>query len=219
MYIILKRTNDIDEVINVVYGNDETLVRNWVRDYINDDIESRKRTPLPENVKSIVYEMNDGRSSFELIQRTKHISKGYIYNSSEKKTDVLYSITLLQYNTNNVLTGLTADHTWANINNEINNRVLKQLDKESLYQTIVKLQQGINTKNTWNKIEFTSLLSDITRNFRKDLYSSVAKRMKRFGKKQNLVPENFNSTDNRSACKIEAIRIQNSLDKDDSSSI
>lgn len=219
MYIILKRNDDVDEIINVVYGNDETIVRNWIRDYINDDIESRKGGPLPENVKSIVYETNDGRSSFELIQRTKYINKGYIYNSSEKKTEILYTITQLEYNTNNVLTGLTADNTWANINNEINNRVLKQLDKESLYQTIVKLQQGINTKNVWNKTEFTSLLSDITKNFRKDLYSSIAKRMKRFGRKQNFVPENFNSTDNRSACKIEAIRINNKLDKDDSNSI
>lgn len=220
MYIILKRnvdeTNDDvndanakQQIINIFYGDDPVLVRTWISDYINEDIESRHMAPLPEGVRSVVYEMNDGEQSFELICRTKMIKQGYIYNSSEKRTEVLYTICALEYNSNNVLPGLTSDEMWGNINNEINNRVLKQLDRDSLYQVVVKLQQAVNTRRQWNRTEFTSLLSDITRNFRKDLYSAVAKRMRRFGKRRDLVPQDFNKT-GPNACKIEAIRLTRS---------
>lgn len=229
MYIILKRHVDdvlVDEdvsctkqeILNVFYCDDVSLVRNWIRDYINEDIQSRQMCPLPKDTRSIVYEINDGDSEFELIRRTKMISKGYIYNGSERKTDVLYAICALEYKTERVLPGLTSDQMWGNINDAINNRVLKQLDRDSLYQVVVKLQQAVNSRPRWNRLEFTSLLSDITRNFRKDLYSTIAKRMRRFGKRKDLVPSNFNTTGNN-ACKIEAIRLsKDSRDSDDHNS-
>jgi hypothetical protein len=75
---------------------------------------------------------------------------------------------------------------WKNINQEVNNRVLKQLDKDTLLQVLYKIQQRIETKPNWNKTEFTGLISETLKNFRKELYSSVAKRMKRFGKRKSL---------------------------------
>ena len=71
---------------------------------------------------------------------------------------------------------------WSDINNEINNRVLKRLDKNSLYQIIIELESKIRTKSTWNRTEYVGLVSEIIKNFKKSLYSTIAKRMKRFGK-------------------------------------
>ena len=51
-----------------------------------------------------------------------------------------------------------------NINQEINNRVLKQLDKDTLIQILHKIQQRIETKSHWNKTEFVGLFTEILKN-------------------------------------------------------
>ena len=136
--------------------------------------------------KEIIYEIDDDSQSFKLIKRTKAIKKGYVYNSSEKVVKIIYSIKIVECNSNKIIFLENSDH-FNNINREINNRVLKNLDKESLYQVLQKIQIGICTKKQWNSTEYNSLISEIIKTFKKDMYSSIAKKMKRFGKK------NFNN--------------------------
>ena len=213
MYIILKRSNDNEQILNIIYGQDDTIINKWIKEYLEQEIESLKMCPLEENIKNIIYEINEGINHYELIKREKRIRKGYIYNTSDKTANVVFSIKVLQYNSSHFLPNAQSNLQWENVNSEINNRVLKQLDKESLYQVFVKLQRAIDTKKQWNRLEYISTISEITKSFRKELYSSIAKKMKRFGKRQSLyknyVPDNFA---NKEKCKLENnISISNNI--------
>jgi hypothetical protein len=191
MFIVLKKDNEKDEVLNIFYGQDEhmTSIRSWIKEYIEEDIKTRKQNISDQEkkqFKEIIYEIDDDSQSFKLIKRTKAIKKGYVYNSSEKVVKIIYSIKIVECNSNKIIFLENSDH-FNNINREINNRVLKNLDKESLYQVLQKIQIGICTKKQWNSTEYNSLISEIIKTFKKDMYSSIAKKMKRFGKK------NFNN--------------------------
>jgi hypothetical protein len=208
MHIILKKIKEQTDILNVFYGNDTTLINNWIKEYINDDIEKFKLEPLNKDVRSISYEIIENQTNFELIKQIKRINKGYVYNSSERLTENVYTITVIEYTNTIDNCNLKENTKWADINNEINNRVLKQLDKESLYQVLTKIQTSIKVKSNWNYTEYTSLVSEILKTFKKDLYSSIAKRLKRFGKKQyNYSKINF-STEQLSgtSCKIESLK-------------
>jgi hypothetical protein len=198
MYIVLKTApSDNDEIVNVFYCEDITVIRNWVRQYIETDIKSLEYCPVTQGLKNITYELNDADKNIELIKKYKRVSKGYIYNSSERIVDVIYSISILEFDSNKCVTGLISSNNWENFNTEINKRVLRQLDKQSLFQVFMKLQQRIDTKTHWNKTEYTGLVTETVKNFKKQLYSSITKKMKR-----QYVPDNFNSA--RLPCKLEA---------------
>ena len=204
MFVILKKTVEKDEILNIFYGQDELLtsIRKWVREYIEEDIKNKKLNDTNEEYKKfkeIIYEINDGNQSFELIKKTKATKKGYIYKVSERVSNVIYSINILECNSNKIIF-LENSEYFNNINKEINNRVLKHLDKESLFQVLQKIQTGVYTKKQWNSTEYTGLVSETIKTFKKDMYSSIAKKMKRFGKK-NFV----------ASCKLESLSIENNI--------
>lgn len=203
MYIILKTSpSDNDEIINIFYCNDLTIVRNWVRQYIETDIKSLEFCPRTEDLRNITYELNDADKNIQLIKKYKRISKGYIYNSCERIVDIIYSISILEFDSDKCVTGLSCSNQFQNVNNEINRRILRQLDKDSLFKVFMKIQERIHTKQTWNKTEYTCLVSETIKNFKKQLYTSISKKMKRFNKRMYNVPDNFNSP--RFSCKLEA---------------
>jgi hypothetical protein len=191
MYIILKqssREGENDEILNMFYCSNQTIIRNWIKECIRNDIITRKEN---DKCQDVTYEINDAETNFQLIKLYKKISKGYIYNSSEKLSEIIYKISILEFDNN--LKTFTEDfdkrqgaalnnEKWSDINNEINNRVLKQLDQNSLYQIMIELESKIRTKSTWNRTEYVGLVSETIQKFKKSLYSTIAKRMKRFGK-------------------------------------
>jgi hypothetical protein len=187
MFIIYKQTpSQADEIIRMFYCNDLTVVRQWVKDYINQDITSYTYSPNEENIKYVTYELNDAENNFQLLKKYKRIYKGYVYNSSERITDIVYKISILEFDNTVDQTDLNASNMLNDIQSEINNRVIKQLDKESLVQIITKIQNEINTRQIWNRTEFTGIITDTLKHFKKELYSSVAKRMRRYGKRNSI---------------------------------
>lgn len=196
MYIILKqssREGENDKILNMFYCSNQTIIRNWIKDYIRNDIITRKEN---DKCQDVTYEINDAETNFQLIKLYKKISKGYIYNSTAKLSEIIYKISILEFYNN--LKTFTEDfdkgqgtalnnEKWADINNEINNRVLKQLDQNSLYQIIMEIESKIRTKSTWNRTEYVGLVSETIQKFKKSLYSTIAKRMKRFGKANHLL--------------------------------
>ena len=184
MHIILKQSSiegENDEILNMFYCSNQTIIRNWIKEFIRNDIITRKENDKQINDKiNLTYEINDAETNFQLIKLYKKISKGYIYNSSEKLSEIIYKISVLEFD--ECSTPALNNEKWSDINNEINNRVLKQLDQDSLYQIIIELESKIRTKSTWNRTEYVSLVSETIQKFKKSLYSTVAKRMKRFGK-------------------------------------
>lgn len=184
MHIILKqssREGENDQILNMFYCPNQTIIRDWVKNWIKTDIKAKKEASDADKQQDITYEINDAETNFQLIKRYKKIHKGYIYNLSEKVSEIDYKISILEFN-DNLSTETLENEKWSDINNEINNRVLKRLDKNSLYQIIIELESKIRTKSTWNRTEYVGLVSEIIKNFKKSLYSTIAKRMKRFGK-------------------------------------
>lgn len=211
MHIILKNSDKKIEVITVFYGDNTTVINNWIDEYINDDIESLKNIPLNKDERTVSYEIIENQNEYKVIKKIKKINKGYIYNSSERLTENVYTINLLEYDGINKFNPeqytLKENSKWTDINSEINNRVLKQLDKESLHQILNKIQGSIKLKSNWNYTEYTSLVSEILKTFKKDIYSSLAKRLKRFGKKQKHY-NNFTFSTEQSlteSCKLESL--------------
>lgn len=175
MYVIVKREDNTSEIVNMLYNKDSVLP--WINEYINDYIVLN----LQENIENYNIKQ-DERTTF-LYKKESIIKKGYFINENKTIEKLIYSIELLEYNCKNVpefnIKNTPSINLWENINDEINNRVLKNMDKESLYQFIVLLKTNINLKNKWTSNEFTNLTNEYLKSFRKELYSSVAKRMKR----------------------------------------
>jgi len=227
MFIIVKHNNHFpsenDEVLNIFYTVDLTCIRDWIKEYINQDIISYSYSPIEEDLKYLTYELNDGEHNFQLLKKYKRISRGYIYNSSERITDVLYSISILEFDSEKKTTPLQGSHMWKSVNVEINNRILKSLDKDSILTIFNVVQDKIHSKNNWNKTEFISVVSDTLREYKGAMYKSISKRLKRFNKRKNSykqlpdhiiidVDVDVEKPDNKnevSSCRLEAIKRNN----------
>jgi len=229
MFIIVKHNNhspsENDEVLNIFYTVDSTCIRDWIKEYINQDIISYSYSPIEEDLKYLTYELNDGEHNFQLLKKYKRISRGYIYNSSERITDVLYSISILEFDSEKKTTPLQGSHMWKSVNVEINNRILKSLDKDSILTIFNVVQDKIHSKNNWNKTEFISVVSDTLREYKGAMYKSISKRLKRFNKRKNSykqlpdhiiinvdVDVDVEKHDNKnevSSCRLEAIKRNN----------
>jgi hypothetical protein len=210
MYIIVKKFLDgsKDKVLNTFYGDNVTIVKEWIRGYISQEIDSLQMSPTPQNLRNIAYSIEENDDTFALVKSFKQIHKGYIYNSSERVQQTLYNIDLLECE-GKFEESLKKNDLWVNLNDNINNRVLRQMDKDSLYQVFIKIQSGIHKKESWNHTEFTSLISEIVKSFKKDLYSSIAKRMKRVDKKKSAKRNEIHTTLknwNGSSCRLDELK-------------
>jgi hypothetical protein len=183
MFVLLKEESQ--EVINVLFG-DVSRVRKWIEGYLQSEIISYSYMPLQKDVRNAKYSFTcNGEDSYKLIKTYKKIHKGYVYNSSDRVQEVLYTIKFLEYHTKDCMSrSENGTLLWNDINVEINSRVLKQLDKDSMYQVIMEVQDRIPLKGTWDREEYTHMVTDVLQDFRKESYSAVVKKMKRFGSKK-----------------------------------
>ena len=70
--------------------------------------------------------------NFQLLKKYKRVNRGYIYNSSERIIDVLYSISILEFDSEKQTSPLKTSDMYKSVNIEINNRILKSLDKDNI---------------------------------------------------------------------------------------
>lgn len=180
MFIILEKDpqQNTQNVLGLIYGDDYNLASQWTIDYISNDIKSRLYCPFEKYVKTIEYITNHNQNSFELIKRVTRVKRGYVYNTNEKESSLVYKIQILEFN--NEITQTSTSHLYQNLNMQINKRVLQTLDAKSLIQVIDTLGEIIATREP----EYTNILTDILKTFKKDFYSSIAKRLKRYGTKK-----------------------------------
>ena len=70
MFIIIKQNihfpSENDEVLNIFYTSDLIHVRDWIKEYINQDIISYSYSPIEQDLKYLTYELNDGEHNFQL---------------------------------------------------------------------------------------------------------------------------------------------------------
>ena len=184
MFIILRKEENIEKVINIIYGENESIVKKWVTGYLVDKIERLSVEPLLPDTKNTSYIVTDEPGVSNLIRKYKKVNRGYMYNSSDKVEEIVCSVRFLEFDGILTLETSSVCGMWSDLNVEINNRVLKRLDKESLYQVMNRIQLSVYAKSIWNKDEYTGMVAEIIKDFKKELYSNVAKKMNRFGKKQ-----------------------------------
>lgn len=202
MYIVLKFDNGKETVCNVFYGHTMTSVAGWVRDYLVELAESYKTTPPLKYQRNIVYDVVDSGDVLILRKRYHQVNKGYVYNSYTECSETIVQMKILEFN-GNIDWSPQSNSPLANINDEINNRVLKQLDKDSLYQITMKIHRLVKSKKTFTPLEYTGIVMEVIREFKKELYSSIAKKMKRFGK-HDQIQRSLLCSQLISACKLEA---------------
>lgn len=176
MFIILK--NDFikknKSIINIIYGNYDSCIKRALNDELNDMNDSNK-DPL---VSYIVDENS-------IILEKKVVKSGYLYNTEKITRNIIMTIEAIEYDTRSFQPSNDNDRLFKDLNTEINHRVLKSLDKDSLYQVFIILNKNLNIKKTWTNYDFINMLNDILKNFKKELYSSVAKKLNRYKFKTN----------------------------------
>jgi Mg/Co/Ni transporter MgtE len=174
MFIILKNdfVNKKKSIENIIYGNDsDKHVNNYLNEYLNDLSDDNKD-------ESIVYFIDENA-----IKMKKTINnKGYLYNSTKFEITNVIELESIEYNPRFVDTTPKIDNKtlWENLNTEINNRVLKSMDKDSLYQIYVSLDNNLRLKHKWTRNDFINILNELLKNFKKELYSSVTKKLNRY---------------------------------------
>lgn len=210
MHVILRSDKKEQQVINLIYGDNIYITKAWVLEYLNNEKESLTMCPNEDKyISHISYKIEEiNYNAWELIKLYKRVNKGYIYNTSERLQEHIFTVKIMEFNGNqeSKVGDIQVNNIWRDLNNEINNRVLKQLDKESLYQVMIKIQEQVNIKSIWNRNEYTSLISETIKDFKKELYSNIVKKLKRFGKKEidyqktNL----YKNTNTGNMCALEA---------------
>lgn len=171
MYIILERSvkDGSESVISVIYGERESYVHDWVSKYLGE----KQRN---EGEGEIQIEQLD--NVYNLIKRENIVKRGYIYNSKTTVSSILSTVTILYFD------GVASQYIggsglWRKLNNQINTRILKNMDREELCQVIDQINCHVEQKRNWTRDEYTILVRDILSNFTKKLYSAVVK----YGKK------------------------------------
>lgn len=194
MQIILKKDllSNSEEIINILYGENDIYIENWINTFFNQEIDALKMIPYEKNIipDTLDYFVEIKDNVYYLIKKWSECSKGYIYNSYEKFERALLSIKCLQYDNIDPLFGkIQSQPFWNGINSEITHRVMRQLDKESLLQLMLKLENGIKSRDTWTSSELIMLQNEMTKSHKKLLYSNIVKKTKKFNKKSIPQPK------------------------------
>lgn len=169
----------IDSVINILYGENDVYIQKWIIDYMNNDILNSDDNLSIKHDKDLSY----------LVKTVNLTSKGYIYNTKTSSTQDLYCIKCINFeNTNPIIEKLKLQNNslWNNINSTINHNIMKNIDHTSLYNINLKFDSIIKTKPVWNTTELVLIQNEITKNYKKELYSSIVKKMKKFETKKTF---------------------------------
>lgn len=172
MFIIIKTDllSHEEEIIDVIYGEEYDYAVNIIEKYYNDLIVNLKNDTKFEYIVEIK------NTDFFLIKKYTNVTKGYIYNKSSLKLESISSIKIKEFNENKMRINLNKSQLWANINSEINKRIIKNMDKESLYQFRNKFNDIINTNNTWTNTSLVMLENKLVKEFKKELFTSIVKK-------------------------------------------
>jgi hypothetical protein len=221
---IEKSTNTSQEemILNIIYGDNEDYIKKWISLYFDNIIGKKEKLDSEE----FFVEIEEG--IYYLVKKTNIIVKGYIFNTPQQITEKLFSVRYLKFDDNkekallktlsdniklNELNGLFPE-----ITNEINHKVLEGIDRESLYEIYCAFEGAIRTKETWNTTELVILQNKVTREFKKDLYSTIVKKSKKAANKlKKKSPTNSESSSGSSSpvllpCKTIMINEMNEIE-------
>jgi len=209
MHLIIKSEKLEESILNIIYGEDEdNFIDKWVNEYINKRIGSLKTEDKNPNISYLSESDTNGTVVlFKLVKKTENVKKGYLYNTNSSSFETVFEVKVLKFEDNCEEFIVISNKLYTDINYEINKRITKDLDKESLYDISVKFENAISTKEKWTRMELIILKNNILKEHKKLLYSSVVKQLKKNNKKKKS-PINFDKILNDrsqlySTCKTE----------------
>lgn len=190
MFIVVKNDliKDKKEVANIIYGdNYDTWVTDYLKELVCDIITSNKKES--DNHDNNDIKLSNGNISYysditklSIIKKEEIIEKGYLFNNKKTKETQIIKLDILEYNPRSLDFNKNKSDCglWDNLNSEISRRVLKNMDKDSLYQVFVELDNNMKLKQNWTSNDFINILNELLKNFKKQYYSSIAKKLKRY---------------------------------------
>lgn len=167
-------------VVNTCYDNPDTLeyIEKWLSNYINNEINSLLYMPNNKNEKSISYEVqeSDGGKIFSLIKKYQKTTKGYLYNNYENMYEKIFDIKVIRDEESYTgLNNFCDEQTMALIDDQVNQRVIKSLEREALQVFLNDIRNAIKGKQSWNKDELLYLETQILRQLKKKLTNKIRK--------------------------------------------
>lgn len=175
MFIVLEV--ETNKIISPFF-NDIQKVSEWMEDYIinlKTDMEKDK-------IKDVIYNIISTDNEMILIKNVSLTHKGYLYNTYEQKQETMTTLKIIQHTPSFKHNTMYSD-LFMNINEEIQKRYLKNMDKDSLQQLLSRINQIVYAKKNWTNKEYLECFNEILQNFKKEPYSSIAKKLQRFGEK------------------------------------
>jgi hypothetical protein len=196
MNILIKTDNKSKtEILNILYG-DFNL---YINEYINNEINCLKVFNIEKNIKDISYEIEceniNSSIIYKLNERKCFVQKGYIFNSNYVKFVTIFEIKIIESKLLPHFIDTAINNEKDNLNMEINNIILRDLDKESLYKISQKFQRIINTKDKWLKSELLVLKTQIVNEYKKNLTFPIKKNKNKKKKLYGLLNEPLISKD------------------------
>jgi len=187
MYIVLETSERSDElntekVLDILYTTDANVVEKWITNYLEMQCTSILYTPIGKNERdrTVSIAFNQQQSRFTLSKRFRQILRGYMYNSSQYTVDEIVKVRYLSFDGVNPSVDVNSIELQKDIKTEINHRVLKQLDKDSLYQVVRNVENIITQREHWTREEIIDVVSNVVHDFKRKLYNTIAKRLRTY---------------------------------------
>lgn len=188
---ILVKTDFISNsqsILNIFHVDDEDYIEKWINEYIQQEIKN-KETNL-ELSKENSYEIQCNFTEFSLIQKQKITNRGYIYNSNNFEYTKLFTININEFTENitetcvSVQEKLPYTKLYNDINEEINKRITKELNQETLLLLQSEYNKKIQTKNTWTQKELILLQNTIIKKHEIQLFNNISKQLRKNNRKR-----------------------------------
>ena len=212
---ILVKTDFISKsqsILNVFHIDDDDYIEKWINEYIKQEINNLD--PSQEIKNDISYDIESNFTEFSLIQKTKIINKGYIYNSNAFSYTKLFTININNFTETLTDTcvllqkNLPYTKLYNDINEEINKRIIKDLSKETLCLLLLDYNKKIQTKNAWTQKELILIQNTLIKKYEIQLFNTISKQLRKNNKKQKRQSyEVSEKTENTilQSCKLEYI--------------
>lgn len=185
--------SNTQSILNIFHIDDDDYIEKWINEYIQHQIKNKVSSSEDKNsnICDISYEIQSNFSEFSLIEKQKIINKGYIYNSNTHNYTKLFTININIY-TDNIETCVASSlqeklpytKLYNDINEEINKRITKELNQETLLLLQSEYNKKIQTKNTWTQKELILLQNTIIKKHEIQLFNNISKQLRKNNRKQ-----------------------------------
>jgi hypothetical protein len=178
MFIVLEvKYRGIDKIISPPFDNIQKASE-WMENHITT-LKTEMESCLEEK-DTATFNILSTDNEMMLIKNEKMTHHGYLYNTYEQKQETILTLKIVQHNPEFIENAKFTD-LFMNINEEIQNRFLKNMDKDSLQQLLSQINKVVYAKETWTNKDYLKSFNEILQNFKKEPYSSIAKKLQRFG--------------------------------------